>query len=420
MKKIKSLVNLISKHQFFSDSLIMVIGSNIFNFAQLLYHFMSAKLLGSNTALYGDLASIISILGLIGIIQLAVNLTIIKYVASEKNEEKLSGFIKWVYNKSILIGAIVAGLIILAAPVITKFLNISRPEPVFLLGIIVLFFVVLTTIRSVLQGLVRFDKYIYTLLSEAAVKILFTFLFLLLGYSLLGAVSGFLIGVVIAFFVARYFILEFIQTKKETKPDIRSFFHYSFAAFLQGVSLTSLYSMDLLLVKHFFSPQNAGIYASLTVLGRIVFFGTTPVISVMFPLVAKKYLNGEKYYNILILSSVAILGFSLLVVIFYYFFPTLPITFLYGKEFLGGASILWLFGIFMALLSLATLFTQFYLSIGKTRAVYFFVIAALAQVILIWFIHPSLMGVIQLSILVSALLVFSLLVYSVYQRVHSS
>lgn len=416
MNYFKTNFKAIIKNQFFTGTLIMVLGSNVYNFSQLIYHFITGRILGK--ALYGDLATIISILGIIGIIQLSINLTIVKYVASEKDKNKLAGFIKWVYNKSLMLGIIAGIVVVLVTPIISKFFNISQTGSVYLLSPILLFFIAVASGRSILHGLIQFDKYVYDLLAESFGKLIFTCIFLFVGFGLFGAIVGYLAGIVLAFFIIRIFLLKYLKAKSEVNPNIRSFFKYSFAAFLQGISLTSMYTMDLLLVKHFFSPDNAGLYAALAILGRIVFFGTTPITNVMFPIVAKKHLNGEKYYSVLSLSLFAILFVSVILIIFYYLFPVIPIELLYGKGYIGGAGILWWFAVFMCLLSIAMLFTQFYLSIGKTKVVSFFAIAAIFQVILIWFIHSTLLSVIQVSILSSALLVFSLLVYSFYQYRH--
>ena len=134
----------------------------------------------------------------------------------------------------------------------------------------------------------------------------------------------------------------------------------------------------------------------------------------MFPIVAKRFAAKEQYLKIFLLSLFLISIFSLFIVGFYFYFPQLSILVLFGKEYIEGASILWLFAVFMSLLSLAMLFTQFFLSVGKTKIVSVFVTAALLQVILIWFNHESLIKVIQMGILSSALLDLCLIVYFIY------
>lgn len=412
MNKIKFLSLKLLKHEFISSGLIVLIGTNIYNFSQLIYHFLAGRFLGK--VYYGDLASIISILGLISIVQISIGLSIVKYIASEKNEDNIAGFVKWAYKTSVLTGAVVLIISIVLSPWLIDFLQISQPSAVFLLGPLLMAYIVVATLRSVLQGLIRFNKYVISLSIEAGFKLIFTIIFLLFGWATFGALFGLLIGVVLSLFFTKKYISHFLTSKTSLTPDIRPLFKYSLAVFIQGLALTSMYTTDLLLVKHFFSPEEAGIYAAFAILGRIVFYGTSPVTNVMFPIVAKRHLNGEKYMHILAFSAFAVIIFTLALGLIYYLIPSLPILVLYGSGYLSNSNILWWFGLFMGMLSLGMLLTHFYLSVGKTNVVYFFVFAAILQGLMIWFFHSSLLVVVQLSLLSASLLVLLLLVYFAY------
>ena len=128
-------------------------------------------------------------------------------------------------------------------------------------------------------------------------------------------------------------------------------------------------------------------------------------------MVAQKFSQNKPYRSIFYLSMLLVLAISVAVVFVYKFLPTLPLGVLFGQEYLNGASLLWWFGLFMSLLGISLLFVQFYLSIGKTKAVWLFVMAAIMQVILILLFHSSLLAVIQVSIFSAALLALSLIVY---------
>ncbi|QQG43508.1 MAG: oligosaccharide flippase family protein [Candidatus Daviesbacteria bacterium] len=410
--KVINLIRLVIKNPFFSSSLVMVVGSNLYNLGQFVYHFLSGRFLGK--VFYSDLAALISILGIVGIIQLAFGLTIVKYLSSHKEKKILADFIKWVYGWSVKIALAVSLLTLLFSHSLATFLNLQQPLSVYLLPPLLFFFIIATTGRSILQGLLRFNSYVTSLIAESAVKIILAIIFILLGYALLGTVAALVLSVVAAFLIVRYSVADYLRGGIDKKPNILPLLKYSFFVFIQGLALTSMYSMDLLLVKHFFPPEEAGIYASLAVLGRVVFFGASPITHVMFPVIARKHHLGEGYIKIFYLSLLLVTGFSLIVLLFYLFFPQLAIGLLYGTAYLVGSPILWWFALFMAFLAVAMLITQFYLSIGKTKIILLFLIAAIAQIALIWFIHPDLLTVIQLSILTAALLDLCLIVYFFY------
>ncbi|MBI4058824.1 oligosaccharide flippase family protein [Candidatus Microgenomates bacterium] len=410
----KLLTQKIIKNPLVSSSFIMLIGTNLYNASQFLYHSLTGRFLGK--AYYGDLAALISILGLISIVQLSFGLTIIKFIASQKDKRKLANLIKWISLWSI-VGGISLGLItLIIAPFISKFLNLQQIYGVYVLVPTVAITIIVTAYRSILQGILEFKKYVISFISEAAAKIILLILFIALGLTVFKGILAIFLSIIFGLLVARLFLGEYLKGKRGEKPEVAPIVRYSMPVLIQGLALTSMYSTDLMLVKHFFTPEQAGLYASLIILGRIVFFGASPITNVMFPLIVKRHSDGEPYHNILYLSTVLVGLVSLSIVSLYLFLPSLPINILYGQGYLEGAPLLWLFGLFMSLLGLSVLFIQFYLSIGKTKVVWLFVLAALLQAVLIWFLHGSIETVVKNSIITSALLLFSLLVYFPYHH----
>lgn len=404
----------IVSNPFFAGSMIMVLGSNLYNFGQFMYHFLAGRFLG--TVSYGDLAVVISILGLVGIIQGSLGMAVIKFIASQKDARGLKNFIKWIDYWAFWIGVIVSLTVFILSPLLVTFLNITQPQAIFLVSPILLFNILATSGRSILQGLLKFKQYILSLITESVVKISLTILLSVLGFATLGAIGGLLIGIILSFLVARISLSSYLNGKRDKKPDVVPLIRFSSAVFVQGLALTSMYSTDLILVKHFFPADEAGLFASLNVLGRIVFFGTSPVTQVMFPLVAKRHAGGDDHKNILYLSLLLVVGISAFIVLLFSLFPKIVIGTLYGADYLMGVPLLWQFAVFMALLSLAMLLTQYFLSIGKTSIVWAFAAAAISQIILIWFIHPSLETIIHISITIAALLAMVILLYLFYHQ----
>lgn len=399
-------------NQFLMGSLVMIIGSNLYNGGQFVYHFLGGRLLGK--AQYGDLAAIISILGIIGIVMLSVNLTIVKYIATSDSEEDVKNFSRWAHYWALMIGIALAVGIVFITPFLSASLQISDTRALYLLAPIVFSYILVVVLRSMLQGMMKFNWYVSSMLIEAAAKILFTIVFVVAGFALFGAVLGTLLGVCASYAVGYYSMRQYVAGKRGKRPDILPLVKYSVPTFVQGLALTSMYSTDLLLVKHYFSPQEAGLYAALAILGRVVFFGTMPVTQVMFPAVAKKHAAKAPYYMILGLSIVLILSFSIAVTMGYAILPTIPLGVLYGTSYLDGAPLLPWFAVFMGLLALCANQIQFYLSIGKVKIIGAFLAAAIIQIVGIMLYHDSLLSVIQVSIATAALLLAALFIYFAY------
>jgi O-antigen/teichoic acid export membrane protein len=60
-------------------------------------------------------------------------------------------------------------------------------------------------------------------------------------------------------------------------------------AILYFIGQVILSNLDILLVKHFFPPPEAGIYAALALVGRVVFMLSWSVVSSMFPHLGRSY-----------------------------------------------------------------------------------------------------------------------------------
>ena len=270
-KRVKSIVT----HPLFAGGMVMVIGSNIFNLTQFVYHFAAGRLLGKIG--YGDFAAMISILGFFGIIQLSLGLTIVKFVASEKDHSKVVNFSKWINWWSVWFGVIATATVVILAPFLNSFLHINQTSAVYINAFLIGSYIILMSQRSILHGLLRFNHYVISLMFEAVIKIALLIVFVLIGWAVSGAILGFLIGVIFSLLSTRVSLSKYIIGKRGEKPELAPLFKYSVPVFAQGVALTSMYSIDLLLVKHFFSAQEAGTYASLAILGRVALFATTPI-----------------------------------------------------------------------------------------------------------------------------------------------
>lgn len=415
-------IEILFGNQLLAGSAIMVLGSNLFNALQFIYHFITARvfekvhgeLLGK--VYYGDFAAMLSSLGIISIIQVSLGLAVIKFIAAQAKKDSYN-FARWVNYWSIWMGVFITIIAFILTPSITIFLNLSQPNSFYIFSLMLFVFIVLTSQRSILQGILRFDLYVLTLFAEGIFKILFTILFIFSGMAVFGAVVGFSLGIIFSLVVSRVSLSKILGGPKGKMPTVTPLIRYCFPVLAQGLALTSMFSSDLLLVKHFFSPEEAGIYASLAVLGRVVLFSSTPVIHTMFPLVARRFSRGEPVQSLFYLSIMIVLGIGGAVVLLYLFFPQLPILALYGDSYLKGSPLLWLYAIFMLFLSISMLITQFYLSINRSLPVLFFAAAAISQIMLIWFIHPSIDAVIKLSILCAALLCMCLFVYFAYLKI---
>lgn len=410
MKIVKKII----KHPLFAGSMIMIIGNNLVNLLSFIYTLLMGRLLGP--ANYGTLVSLLSLVGLIAMIPFSLGLVIIKFVSSSKSQKYSEVLINWFNKKILRFSLLITGLVIVTSPITASFLNINNSLLIILIGFSFLFNVTAFYNRSVLQGLLKFKQVVGSVIAENLIKLIFSLIVIYLGWSLFGVVSVYVASSFFSWIITRKFIKDHLSKIDERPEKLKTIFLYAFPVLIQAVSSTSLISADLILVKHFFSSFDAGLYASLSTLGKIVFFAASPVSAVMFPIISKKQSIGENYQRIFFFSLFLTSIISCCVLFVYLFLPSLPILILFGSAYLSGAGLLFWMGVFTAIYTLSSVFISFHLSLGQTKVVIFPAIAAIGQIVGINLFHQSLVQVIEVSITVVSLLLLSLIVYFFYAR----
>ena len=165
-------------------------------------------------------------------------------------------------------------------------------------------------------------------------------------------------------------------------------------------------------MKHFFDPVQAGIYATLSLVGRVIFFFSAPIGTVMFPLIVQKHAKEENYNSVFIFSLLLVFFASVILTILYFLFPEFVLHFFSNKEeAISAAPFVGLFGIYITLYSMLSICTNFYLSIGKTKVFIPVLFGALLQAVLIWIYHATFLHVIIISLGITSLLLVLLLLY---------
>lgn len=375
------------------------------NVVNYVYHLVMGRILGPVN--YGVLASLFSILYIVGIVPTSTSVAIVKFISSAKNSGEMVSIYSSLNKLVFEIASAISILTIVASPFIANFLHIDN---VFLIVLItpILFFSLLTLVnQATSQGLLKFMGFVLPNFVSSLAKICLGMFLVIMGYSVFGAMVGVFGGGLLAFFVSRWYVGEIRKTKKiKNKYDLKPFLKYSLPVFLQALAFTSIFTTDVILVKHFLPAFDAGIYAALSTLGKIVFFASSPISSVMFPVVAGRSAKGEGYLKIFWGSFALTLFVSGMAVGIYYLFSDFAINILYGTAYLTASKDLVWMGLFMLLYTLSLLLVNFSLSLGNTKIIIFPILAAFGQAILLWIFHSSILMVIQVSLAICALMLF--------------
>lgn len=399
------------------NSAIVFVGTMAANVLSYLYHLIMGRLLGPSG--YGELSSLLSILYIFTIPLLVTQTVLVKFVSGFKAHGEVgqakSLFIKAVKGFGVLsvVGFPVALLI---APWVTSFLHLSSSVLfvyVYLLLVISLF---ITAAAGMLTG---YQKFVWvSVLTAGAIlmKILLSVPFASL------AVSGMMIATVIASAIvcALYVMpLRFLLSakRKPTHLNKRDALGFAVPTLLVQLGITSLYSTDIILVRHFFDAQSSGLYAALAILGKIIFYASSAVPMVLFPIASERVAMGTKTKKLIVSAILAVAVISAGITALYFLFPNSIVSLLFGNAYGGVGSMLGLFGIFLSFFSVANIIAVSCLAVGKIHIWLFSVTAALAQIIGIAIFHGTIAQVIILNTAIVAVFAFASAAYYLYEKV---
>ena len=180
-------------------------------------------------------------------------------------------------------------------------------------------------------------------------------------------------------------------------------------------SITALYSADVLLVKHFFAPAEAGIYAAAALVAKLIFFALMPISQVMFPKVAELEAKKQSHFEVFIKSVVLVACLSAIAVAVYFIRPDFVLNLLFGREYAGAIPLIGMFGLAIAVLSISYVFINYFLSAGKSGFVFVLPVFVFAEALLIWQWHRTLQQVIiAITGTMAGLLLALILIYFYY------
>ena len=405
------------KHPLISGSMVIFLGSILSGFLNFLFNlFMSRNL---SLPDYGTLVSFISLMTLVTLPAGSITPTIVNFAASYFARNKLSMvrslFIK-LGKASFLTGIAIIVILMLLKENINLFFNIYDDFLILLLGIAIFISFIGVVNYALLQAKLSFNFISFINFLSSLLKLILGIILVFSGFTVYGAMASIIFSSLIPYLIS-FIPLRFIFLKNTSTHNlkIKTLFSYGTPAAIVLIGMSSLINADIILVKHFFNPTEAGLYAGLSLVGKVIFFFSAPISSVMFPLIVQKHTKNESYHSIFRLSLLLIFGFSVAISLFYFLFPAFVINFFLKREaYLVIAPYLVYFAIFITIYSLISVLTYYFLSIKKTNIYIPITLTALAQIILIYFFHDTFLHVISISIAVSTLLLVGFLLY--YQK----
>ncbi len=356
--------------------------------------------------------------GLVTLVASFLYLSVVPFSALSKTITHRSAFLLGKYRQPVkqfwahirmraaLIGFSLTILWFAATPILANLFKSNSAEPFFLFGPVWFLGIITAVDSGFLSGNLKFRFLAILIFVEPLLRLILTFGFVETGFTNL-VYAATPSSMLISFLLGWLFVLRIGDVGPSIEKRHLLVFpnHFFITATFTRIAIFAFLSLDVILAKYFLPPTEAGLYALLSLVGKMIFFVGSLFNQFINPVVSLREGAQEDsrkiFYKLFFASTLVSLTAYLAVGIFG--FLTVPI--LLGDKVTPIVTLLPMYGLGILCFTVATAVVIFY----QARRIYLFAIVSLvlaaAQVAGIYLHHANLAEITQVM---AAVGVFSL------------
>ncbi|HEY4707256.1 MAG TPA: oligosaccharide flippase family protein [Thermodesulfobacteriota bacterium] len=388
---------------FVKSGTVLFLASMAGNFCNYLFQFFMSRSLELTD--YGAMNAALSLTSILGIPAGTIMLVVARY-SSTFNAKGDSGMVGRLYRGSLLFtscaGAALCAVLIAASAAVASYLKLEGAAPIIIVGAGLALSFAMAVNMGMLQGLQRFWHLSAAIGLGAASKLILGVLFVLLGLGLNGAVAatalpGLFVMALTIFPLARY--LKKGRGAKGAAPEVAA---YSVPVLVSALAFTAMTNLDMITVKHWASPGEAGLYSAVSVLGKTILYLPAAFVLALFPMISDSHARKGDIYRVLDKALLVTTGFSAAGVLGLALFPELAISMLFGAKFAAAAPLLKYYGLAMISMAVVSVLVTFNLARGATGFIYSLAAGTMALAVLFHLLEGSLLSTVLAMAAVNA------------------
>jgi len=419
---IAKLIKNFQNHEIYRQGSVLFLATGIGNVFNMLYHIVMVRKLPPEE--YGVLNTLFACILFFALPTGNIQITLTKFIARYHGLESkfaIKKILKGMFIRIFILALVIGGVTVLLAPRIVIFLKLHDIKPVLYMAGVVSASLIMPLPMAGLHGLQKFLSLGLALISTHFSKLILAIVFIYLGWGVNGALNSVtisnLLGITIAYPVLSR-SLKGLNYENENilEVNFKDIYLYILPVSLSTLTFMLLTNLDVILVKHFFHPLQAGYYSIAQVIGRIILFLPVGICMVMFPKVAYSQARNEDtlehFKHSIIYISLLVIGGSL----FIFSFPTLVLKIFTGKIYIQCLPLIKRFAISMGLFSLSFSFLLYYISTSHWRYIFPFLIFPPLEAVMISVWHSTLTEVLDIVIFLAFLLLIVNIL--IFRRVH--
>ena len=388
----------ISTEQIFMLSILLVNGGNY------IYNLLLGRILGPTE--FADAAILITFLLVLSFVGMTFQIVTAKYAVLFK-DEKLATFLRLITKYASFFGILFGAVIFFFHKELQLIFHTQTSSMFWIFALGLPLYFLMSVNRGLYQGKDVLNKLSLTYQSEMISRLVITIGVVLLIPAIPSSIAiaiGIVISFVFGLFPFQKSIVKstIVITEKlvETKSIIIFFGLTAFYELTQIIINNS----DIILVKHYFDNEQAGLYASLALIGRVVYFVSWMFVMLLLPKVIQLKKDGKNTLPILLKYVGYIVILSTLIVTFTWLFPEFVVRLMFGEQYISISPLLWQYALATSIFAIANIFAYYFLSIGKYIPVIVSAFLGLTQIGLIMLYHNSLEQVVLMQVLTMVLL----------------
>ncbi len=409
MTVFKLIKEKVSPEQVFMLSVLLVNGGNY------IYNLLLGRLLGPSV--FAEAALLVTLLLVLSFAGMTFQLAAAKFAVLFESDQWARFRFK-MYKGALLTGVLSMILLILFAENLQNLFQTKSATMfmVFALGIPVYF--LMSVNRGIYQGKMAFTKLSTSYQTEMWSRLGITLLLIfVLPFEPATLVA---LGILISFFFGMLPTesknFKFDKTARLTSENTKMVSTFIIlTACYEGTQII-INNSDILMVKHYFDATQAGLYASLALIGRVVYFVAWMFVMILLPTVVQRKKDGLATAPVLFKYVIIISLLSATIVSACWLFPELIVSLMFGEQYLAISGLLWKYAMATSIFAISNIFAYYYLSLDHYVPVIISGILGVSQIGLIVFYHESLEQVVIVQIIAMAVLLIFQLTYFVYKN----
>jgi O-antigen/teichoic acid export membrane protein len=394
------------------ENVFVVGGYSILSVAfMVLFHLLAARYLGPTQ--YSVLGTFASILFMVILVSGSMYLIITRFITYHHTRyqyEQINYLVNTALKYFFAAGFLVFLIIFISASQIAAFFNIDSIGPVVMMGFAVWLQLLVPVYEGAFKGLENLHSMGRMRVIESGSRWVIALIF---AYILQGGTEPSTKTTMLVFamglgtFVAltyTYVAIRDLQRLHSVRPNMQEIWDYAKPAVLMTATIALLLNADVILVKHFFPPEQAGVYAASSLLAKIPFYISWVFSSVIFPRVTKLYVDGRPSGHLLRISLKWMAVIMVISTFINIFFANKIFRLVFGQQYTVGGYI-GLYAFAMGLLAIVNILVVYQLALKRFTLAKIIPWFFLLETALFIIFHDTIFQIVTVTVFVTALLV---------------